>query len=367
MKEQAESQAGLTRRGLLMTPLMPGLCVAAPGRTEVAIEGDRFLINGKLTYPGRAWRGMKIEGLLMNSRMVQGTFDDLNPETRSRWRYPDTGNWDPERNTREFVEAMPEWRKHGLLSITVNFQGGSPQGYSKAQPWENNAYDPDGKLRTPYLRRMKAILDRADQLGMVPIVGLFYFGQDERLKDEAAVIRATEDAAGWLLDQGYRNLLVEITNETMPAYDHPILRPERIHELIERVKGMTRNGRRFLTGVSYAGNRIPMPNVVKTSDFILIHGNGVKLPSRIRQMVDQTRAVDGYRAMPILFNEDDHFDFDQPDNNMIAAISKYASWGYFDPGESNYQDGYQCPPVNWAINTERKKGFFNLVKEVTGS
>lgn len=366
MNRHAGNGTGISRRALLTVPLV-ATASAAAGRTEIAIEGERFLINGKVTYPGREWRGMKIEGLLMNSRMVQGTFDDHNPETRSRWNYPDTGKWDPERNTREFIAAMPEWRKHGLLGFTVNFQGGSPQGYSKEQPWENNAFDPDGKLRAPYLRRMKAILDRADRLGMVPIVGLFYFGQDERLKDEAAVIKGAENAVGWLMDQGYRNLLIEITNETMPRYDHPILRPERIHELIERVKGMTRNGRRFLTGVSYGGNTIPKPNVAKTSDFLLIHGNGVKLPSRIRQMVDQTRAVEGYRAMPILFNEDDHFDFDQPDNNMIAAISKYASWGYFDPGESNYRDGYQCPPVNWGINTERKRGFFNLVKEVTGS
>jgi hypothetical protein len=36
------------------------------------------------------------------------------------------------------------------------------------------------------------------------------------------------------------------------------------------------------------------------------------------------------------FNEDDHFDFDKPVNNMLAAIGWYASWGYFDPGESNY-------------------------------
>jgi len=74
-----------------------------------------------------------------------------------------------------------------------------------------------------------------------------------------------------------------------------------------------------------------------------------------------------YRPMPILFNEDDHFNFEQPVNNMRKALSVYASWGYFDPGLSNYRDGYQCPPVNWGINTERKRAFFNLVKEVTGS
>ncbi len=59
--------------------------------TRVGIDGDRFLINGRPTYEGRTWREHRIEGLLMNARLVQGTFDDLNPETRSRWAYPDTG------------------------------------------------------------------------------------------------------------------------------------------------------------------------------------------------------------------------------------------------------------------------------------
>jgi hypothetical protein len=83
-------------------------------------------------------------------------------------------------------------------------------------------------------------------------------------------------------------------------------------------------------------------------------------------MVEETRKVRGYRPMPILFNEDDHFDFERPVNNFTEAISQYASWGYFDPGMSNYKDGYQCPPVNWTINTPRKKAFFDLLKEITG-
>ena len=58
---------------------------------------------------------MKVEGLLMNSRMVQGILDDLNPQTRDRWKYPDTGKWDAGRNTREFIAAMPEWRRHRHL------------------------------------------------------------------------------------------------------------------------------------------------------------------------------------------------------------------------------------------------------------
>ena len=37
-------------------------------------------------------------------------------------------------------------------------------------------------------------------------------------------------------------------------------------------------------------------------------------------MVRRPARCRGYRPMPILFNEDDHFDFDKPANNFIAAV-----------------------------------------------
>lgn len=361
----------MKRRDFLMT--VPALtlsvtCSSAAAKTTVSIEGDRFFINGRPTYEGRTYQGMKIEGLLMNSRMVQGIYDDLNPETRSRWNYPDTGRWDAVRNTQEFIAAMPEWRKYGLLAFTINLQGGSPQGYSKEQPWHNSAINADGSLRADYLQRLERIINRADQLGMVVILGYFYFGQDQRLQDEAAVKRAVVNVTNWLHKKGWRNVLVEVNNEcNVKAYDHDILKPERVPELINLVKATTNKGRRFLVGTSYGGNAIPTTNVVQASDFLLLHGNGVKDPNRIAEMVAITRRDPAYCPMPILFNEDDHFDFDQPVNNMMKAVGAYASWGYFDPGKSDYSDGYQCPPVNWSINTERKKAFFQLVKQVTGA
>src|SRR5438552_2826213 len=147
----------------------------------------------------RVWGGRKIQGLLLNSRMVQGIFDDRNPETVKNWAYPDTGEWDAERNTREFVAAMPEWRRHGLLAFTINLQGGSPRGYSKDQPWHNSAIEADGSLRSDYMNRLQRILDKADELGMAVVLGCFYFGQDERLRDEPGVVRATDNATNWLL------------------------------------------------------------------------------------------------------------------------------------------------------------------------
>ncbi|MGE0886235.1 MAG: hypothetical protein AB7P14_22090 [Blastocatellales bacterium] len=354
--------------------LLPAAAIAATGnaapkrRTTVSIRGEQFFINGKPTYAGRSYNGLKIEGLLMNSRMVQGIYDDRNPETVTRWKYPDTGRWDAERNTREFLAAMPEWRRHGLLAFTINLQGGSPQGYSKDQPWHNSAFEADGSLRADYLSRLERILDRADELGMVAIVGYFYFGQDQRLRDEAAVIRAAKEATNWLLAKDYRNVLVEIANECdNRAYDQPLIRADRIHELIRLTKSIQRDGRQLLVSASYNGGSIPRSNLVSEADYLLLHGNGVKDPNRIAEMVEQTRKVDGYRPKPILFNEDDHFDFDKPANNFLKAVGAYASWGYFDPGESNYRDGYQCPPVNWGINTERKQAFFKLLKDITGS
>jgi hypothetical protein len=215
--------------------------------------------------------------------------------------------------------------------------------------------------------RLERILNRADELGMAVILGYFYFGQDQRLADEAAVIRATDNATQWLFDRGYRNVLVEINNECNVQYDHDILKPQRVHELINRVKDSTRNNRRLYAGTSYGGGTIPLENVVRASDFLLIHGNGVSDPNRIAEMVRKTRAVRGYYPKPILFNEDDHFDFDKPKNNFASAVSEYASWGYFDPGKNNYQDGYQSPPVAWRINTQRKQAFFRLLSEMTGA
>jgi hypothetical protein len=336
--------------------------------TTISIEHDQFLINGEPTYKGRAWEGHKIEGLLLNSRMVQGIFDDLNPETRGLWAYPDTGAWDPERNTEEFLQAMPAWRNHGLLGFTLNLQGGSPQGYSRHQPWHNSGLTWEGKLRPAYLARLERILDRADELGMAVFLGIFYFGQAHRLKDEAAILRAVDGTVAWVFERSYRNVLIEINNECNVQYTQPLLQPERVHELIERVKAMTQAGQRLLVSTSYGGGTIPGANVVKAADFLLLHGNGVSDPQEIAHMVERTRRVEGYRPVPILFNEDDHYDFEKPWNNFTAAVSAYASWGYFDyrfPGEG-FEEGYQSVPVNWGLSSARKRGFFGKLAEITG-
>jgi hypothetical protein len=334
-------------------------------RTRITIDGDSFLLNSRLTYESRSWQDRRVEGLLCNTRMVQGIFDDSNPETAPRWAYPDTGCWDADRNTAEFIAAMPEWRRHGVLGFTLNLQGGSPEGYSREQPWHNSAFAADGSLCIDYLARCRRILQRADELGMVVILGLFYFGQDERLADECAVVRGVDRVIDWLLQGGWRHVLVELNNEcNVNRYEHEILQPHRVHELIQRVRQQSES--QLLVGTSYGGGRVPDDSVIAVSDFALLHGNGVNDPDRIVEMVRQTRALPSWRPMPVLFNEDDHFDFEQPWNNLLAALSEYASWGFFDPGAPDYCDGYQSPPVNWGLSTPRKQAFFELSRRITG-
>lgn len=337
-------------------------------QTDVSIRDGKFFINDQPTYQGRIWQGCEIEGLLMNTRMVQGIFDDKNPQTVSSWAYPDTGRWDPERNTQEFVEAMPSWKAHGVLAFTINLQGGSPEGYSKAQPWHNSAFSSDSSLDPDYMGRLERIIDRADALGMVVILGCFYFGQDIRLSSERAVKQAVVNVTTWVHQRGYTNVIIEIANECDIAYKHKIILAPRIHELIElaRLVSTALNPERpLLIGTSFCGGQVPSDNVIESSDVLFIHGNDNPL-DWVTQQIELVRNRAAYRGQPIVNNEDDHFDFHKETNHMVLTVKSGASWGYFDPGLNNYTDGYQCPPINWGLNTERKRAFFSKLKEITG-
>jgi len=134
-----ESRRSVIQKIGLSAPLvMAGMGARAASaqsgrKTSVAIAGNAFHINGQPTYPGRSFRGSKVEGQLFTSRMVNCIVNDQNPETRGMWAYRD-GPWDPERNTNEFIAALPLYRSHGLTSIAFNVQGGSPMGYAGTSP-----------------------------------------------------------------------------------------------------------------------------------------------------------------------------------------------------------------------------------------
>jgi hypothetical protein len=334
--------------------------------TELSIEGEKFKINGEFTYRDRVYEGRAVEGLLFNIRAVQAIFDDANSETAVKWVYPDTKKWDPDRNVAELIAALPAWRQKGILGFTVNLQGGMPiVKTERAQPWINSAFRPDGGLKPAYMDRLNRLLAAADRLGMVVMIGLFYFGQDENLEDETAVVTGVDNAVSWLLESKYQNIIVEINNECdVPLYEHDILTPARVHELIHRARE-TLKGRSSSIPVStsYTPRNIPTREVMEESDLILVHGNTLDAEG-IERLVERIRSDRAYKSdpKPIVFNEDS-----TDIRNLNAAFESYTSWGYYDQGANDYKDGFQSPPVNWGISTATKEGLFNRVAEITGS
>ena len=309
------------------------------GQTTVSIVGSDWYVNGTVTNDGA-----EAEGMLINSRMVNAIFEDENSATVTYWGT----NWDPERNTDAFIAMIPTYASYGLDAVTISLQGGRPR-YGN-QDWINTAFRADGSLKSAYMDRAARVIEALDANGMVAILTLFYFGQDQRITSEAAVKTAVDRAVDWVLAQGFTNVVIEVANESdHSTYDHAILRPDRVHELIERVR--TRSGGRLLASVSMMGGQIAPQRVLDASDFHLPHGNG-QSTSQVTNMVATLRSRSP--GKPIDFNEDS-----TNLANMKAALDAGAGWGYYD------RTGYQTVPADWGINTTAKKAFFDLVRNVT--
>ncbi len=344
--------------------------------TEISIEGAKFFINGTPTYPGT-----RVEGLLLNSRMIQAIFDDACPETVAHWAYPDTGVWDPDRNTDEFCAALPLYRGHGLLGVTVGLQaGGSDFAADIYDKYRTSAFKTDGSLKPAYMERLRRVLEAADEAGMVVIVNYFYWKQALHYTDEA-LLHGMDAATAWLLRTGHRNILVDLANEASRSWKSTLFHPERIHHAIARVQGMTHEGRRLLVGSSCdGGEALPEGKWLETEDFCMPHGNGL-VPEALAAKLRRLKAMPEYARAPkpILVNEDSVFV-----ENLDAAVAEGCSWGFYCQGygshyadrsdwtvrdrEERYEDlsGYQTLPVNWGINTAIKRAFFDRVKALTG-
>jgi hypothetical protein len=348
--------------------------MAAQTQTIVSIEGTKFLVNGSPRHAGKRWNGYSIEGMLFNSRMAQALTDDENPTTRGVWMYPDGENFSAERNNDEFVAALKDYQAHGLDAVCINLQSGSPQGYSVVQPWTITGFNADGSIKQPWLDRLDKVITECDRLGMVVVLGLFYWKQTRVFTDEQAVRNAVTNTVDWLAGRGARNVLVEIGNEVdLPFYQKNI-EADRCDELIRLAQAHsagkfdTPSGR-LMVSTSLARPSPVGANIMACADFLLLHGNGTHHPDSVRLMVRANRAQPAYREVPVMINEDDHFDFDAPDNNFVAAIGENVSWGYFDyrMNRERFEDGFQSLPVDWTINSPRKKGFFSLLKTITGA
>lgn len=356
------------------------------GTTRVGISGENFLINGQLTYSDIPTSSLSMRGLLFNVRAVNATFDDLqyktgglpaglldDPGNRPHNNNAGYGAWSADANTNRFIAALPSWRAQGVLAVTLNFQGGcscsrhGEQGViwsGDNQTPNNNPFGANGTpINAAYLDRMARAINALDANGMVCILGLFYFGQDQRISnanDSQAIKAATDAVVDWVLANDWRNVLIEINNEsTIGGYQHAILGTSRVHELFQRVKtrGVRGDGTRLLVSASSTGTSLPPAGWMTEADFFLPHGNGLS-SGQITSLVNAYRNHSAWQAKPrpICFNEDS-----TSIANLDAAAAAHASWGLYD--DLHHQSVW---PANWTIWHNDDKAFFNRVAELVG-
>jgi hypothetical protein len=284
--------------------------------TKVAITGDKWYINDKIINSGSP-----AEGLLMNVRMVNSVFEDRGPELKKQ-----NADFNPSKNTDEFINAISEYVANGVNAFTISLQGGLP-GYEGAV---NTAFNADGSLKPEYLERVEKVIKACDANHTAVILTLFYQRQhshESALSGKEAIFKAVENTVNWISEKEFTNVVLEISNEYQHGGyqnwpDGEWLRSEKGQvELIQRAKEL--NPVLFIS-TSGMGNGLYHNDLVENADFFLIHFNNTSLED-YQDKIDVLKK----HNKPIVCNEDDKI---KQEGAIALALSVLngSGWGYMN-------------------------------------
>ncbi len=151
-------------------------------QNEFSVEGDKTLLNAK---------EFQVIGLrCANALLSEETMDDL-------------------------IAHLDEYSLYGINTISVFFMGSR---YSNI-----NGYEQDGSLKEIYQKRMAKIIEACNQRNMVVLVGILYWGAQQRSLANAhytdwrqsQVNNAMISTIEWLKKNNYRNVFIDPDNEGM--------------------------------------------------------------------------------------------------------------------------------------------------------
>jgi len=320
-------------------------------KTHINVKGEKFEINGELTYSEIEGSLPSAQGLLMNARFIQGIFDDK--DMRERFARFGRSVYDPEKNTDDLAAALPEWYAHGLRSFTVGLQGGGP--VFTIDDWStinNTPFSDDGKsFDSAYEGRLERLIKAADEIGMTVIVSLLYQAQAHRLKDGEAVRNAVKTACAVLKNLDCSNIIIEVANEHHVGNFkiHPIIHSaEGMSYLIELAREQSGG---MLVGCS-GGGGYSNREIAKVSDIILIHGNNCTR-QEYYNLIKKVRSFGMNK--PIVCNEDSPCI-----GQLEVSLRNGASWGYYNNLTK------QEPPADWGITTGEDTYFARRMAERIG-
>jgi hypothetical protein len=365
-------RAELELNGLTVAAVEAGFVVGATATTQPSTTTTQpstttttqpLSPDWKVTFSGRDWlidgvplhRGTAIEGLPRNVRLVQAVADFSDR----------VDNWDASANTRAFISALPTFKDYGIDAITINFQGGNPGGSSSSwgENYDNSAFNNNGSIKSAYADRLTRVLDAMTGLGIVPIVGIFYFRQDQILSNENAVKTAVDNAISFLAPWRTQ-IVVEAVNEAnISLVDHAILKPDRIREVVEMFRDA-----RYHCGFSYNPQRVATVAEAGASDIIFLHGNNRTLSELTS---DMNTAKNRFPNTPIAYNEDgatnDSYDASEYIAHLHRAFDAGVGWGYHDSNafQTVGPVGVSRVKLNWEPSSNRSRAVLQEMKDLT--
>jgi hypothetical protein len=266
----------------------------------ISLVENRWHLDGHVTYPGAP-----AEGLLMNVRMVNATFED-----RARTEIA------PDEITDRFVARIADYYAQGIRAFTLCLQGGYPN-YEGAI---NSAFEANGMMRDEYLARIERVIRACDAQGMAVILCAYYGRQDQVLADDEALRTGIVQAARWIETCGFTHVLFEVANEFgHESYTHAMLKdPAGIVELIQLAK-KTAPG--LLVSSSRQGHRGLAPEVCRASDYVLVHFNQIPL-DRMPALIAEAHQY----GKPVMCNEDRKTGQDGAQAAEVCVANR-CSWG----------------------------------------
>ncbi len=126
--------------------------------------------------------------------------------------------------TERYIRNFDNMNAHGINLVGAYIQGvnaGFPDGDAGA-----NGFARNGKLLPEVARRVEWFVREADKRGMVVMVGVLTPRKDQDFYDDAAIQRAVEETAKFLVDKKLHNVFVDLCHEfnNPLRMDQPFLR-----------------------------------------------------------------------------------------------------------------------------------------------
>jgi len=341
----------------------------------------------KKTYSGPGFRP-GAAGRLMNVRVAQAVVHD-------EWLTEEA--FDPEKNTERVIAALDDYKKHGILSISVSLQGANaayertahikrtrPYKLGPGNGMSMSAYESDGSLKPRWMARTLQLARELDKRGMVLNLVYFYAYQDEALSGPEAIDKATVATTDWLIANNVRNCIIEIANEYNGGdFDYNRYIERAMGHLIQLAKSrFVEKKAEFRLPVSASSNGEVKPGeqIMKVADgvrdyadLVLTHGNHLS-PEVKRKRVKELASNRGVPG-PIVINEDDigrettlaHLKLEL--GSCDAIWESGGSWGYMPWVQFQIWPFVDYRPGSSAVVTdempvpERNRAYFKAVLE----